>query len=106
MVRERRFDFLVLLRQGDPGLDAVQVPALPPRALESLGMRDAAASGHPVDLERPDRLLEPEAVAMHDLAFEEVGHGRQADVGVGPYVHGPGNAGRKIHRAHAIEEYE
>src|SRR5688572_9803289 len=106
MVRERRLDFLVLLRQGDPGLDAVQAPALAARALEALGMRDAAASGHPVDLERPDRLLEPEAVAMHDLALEQVGHGRQADVRMRPYVDGPGNARRKIHRADSIKEDE
>ena len=34
----------------------------------TLGMDDALAGGHPVDRARPDRLLEAQAVAMHDLA--------------------------------------
>ena len=61
---------LVLGRQRNPGLDAVHGAALGARLLEALGMRDAAAGDHPVDLVGLDGLLHADAVAMHDLARE------------------------------------
>ena len=62
--------FFVLLRQGDPGLDAVYPVALAARAFEALRVRDTAPSGHPVDFARPNGLLGADTVAVHDLAFE------------------------------------
>src|SRR5688500_8915356 len=106
MMRERRIGLLDFLREGYPGLDAVHAAAFAARALEALGVRDAAAGGHPVHLARPDRLLGADAVAMHDLAVEEVGEGGQADVRMGPYVYGARQAGGKVHRPHVVEEHE
>jgi hypothetical protein len=45
-MRKGRGDPLLLGRQRDLGLDAVQMVALRPRALEPLAVRDAAAGGH------------------------------------------------------------
>ena len=69
-------------------------------------MRDATARGHPVDLAGVNGLLEAEAVAMRDLAFEQVRHGRKADVRMRAYIDAARNARRKIHRTHVIEEHE
>ena len=66
--------------------------------LEALGMRDAAAGGHPVDLAGPDRLLGTHAVPMHDLAVEQIRDGGEADVGVRAHVDtGPGCECRRPH---------
>src|SRR3546814_1155378 len=72
--------FLTFVRQRHPGLDAVHRTAVGPQLLEALGMGDTPARGHPVDLARPDRLLGADAVAMHDLAIEQVGDRRQTDM--------------------------
>src|SRR5688572_6066285 len=86
VVGEGGVGFLVLLRQRDPGLDAVHAAALAPRALEALGMRDAAAGGHQIHLAGPDRLLGADAVAVHDLAVEEVGERGEPDVRMRAHV--------------------
>src|SRR5262245_20169442 len=70
---EGRLDLLVLVRQCDPGLDAVHESADRARLLEALRVRDAAPRDHPVDLVGLDGLLNADAVAMHDLAREQVG---------------------------------
>src|SRR3546814_17209234 len=72
--------FLTFVRQRYPGLDAVHRTAVGPQLLEALGMGDTPARGHPVDLAGPDRLFGADAVAMHDLAIEQVGDRRQADM--------------------------
>ena len=82
MVEGRRI-VLVPVGQRDPGLDAVQ----PGGALEAarrgaLGMHDAASGGHPVHVAGMDLLAEAQAVAMQDLAIEEIGDGRERDVRV------------------------
>ena len=41
---------------------------------------------------------------MQDLAFEQVGHGRKADVRMRTHVEA--FAGRERHRPHLVEEYE
>src|SRR3712207_33116 len=70
---EGRFGLLLRLGQGDPGLDAVDQAAAPAyRAVETLGVADAASGGHPVHLARADDLLDAGAVAMGDLAVEQV----------------------------------
>jgi hypothetical protein len=87
VVHEFGLDFLLRLRQPDPELQAVH-----PRAgfsqfrAGALGMHDAAPGGHPVDRAGLDRLQRSEAVAMHDLALEQVRHGREVDVRVRPHV--------------------
>ena len=48
--------------------------------------------------------VEEEAVAMHDLPVEEVGHRGEGDVGVGAHV--DSSAGWKLRRPHVIEENE
>ena len=88
-----------------PGCRAC-VPPSRARALEALRMRDAAARRHPVHLAGPDRLLGADAVAMHDLAVEQIGDGRQPDVRMRPHVDRARNARREIDRTHVIEEDE
>src|SRR5207302_3667312 len=45
-------------------------------------VRNAAARGHPVDRARLDRLDRADAVAMHELSLEKVGHRREPDMRV------------------------
>src|SRR5512147_724735 len=98
--------FLMLFRQRHPGLDTVQMVALAPRALEALRVSYAATGRHPVDLARSDRLFRANAVAVHDLAREQIGDRRQADMLVRPHVDRAGHARRHVHRTHMIEEDE
>jgi len=53
---------------------------------------------------RSNRLERPEAVAVIDDAFPEIRHRGQVDVGMRPHVHA--RAGRKVDRAHVIEEHD
>ena len=41
---------------------------------------------------------------MHDLAVEQVGDGRQADMGMGPHVHA--GSEQELGRPHLVEEDE
>ena len=67
-------------------------------------MHDAAPGGHPVDLAGPDRHRGAEAVAVHDLAVEQIGHRGEPDMRMRPHVHaGPG---AEFHRAEMVEEDE
>src|SRR5690606_41739746 len=79
-MRGRGSGLLLPVWQCGPGLDAVDMIAMCPRVFEALAVRDAAASGHPVDLARPDRLFVAKAVAVHDLAREQIADGRQTDM--------------------------
>ena len=74
------------------------------RRVGALGMGDAAARGHPVDVARDDRLVRAEAVAVQDLALEQVGHGGEADVRVRPHVEPL--PGQELARPHLVEEDE
>src|SRR3546814_8102670 len=78
MVGESGVRFLVAFGQCDPGLDSVHAATLRPHPLESLRVRDSPTGGHPVHLARADRLLGAHAVAVHDLAIEQVCDGREA----------------------------
>ena len=67
-------------------------------------MDDAAPGGHPVELAGPDRQLRAERVPVHDLAVEQIGDGRQADMGMRPHIHaGPE---QELGRPHLVEEDE
>ena len=65
---------------GDPELDPLESSPVATGAL--LGVRDASAGGHQVELSCGDDLLGAERVAVERLAFEQPGDGLQADVGV------------------------
>ena len=106
VVRERGVGFLVFLRQRDPGLDAVQRAALGARLLEALRVGDAAAGDHPVHFVGLDGLLHAHAVAMHDLAREQVGDRREADVRMRPHVDGFREPRREVFGPDVIEEDE
>jgi hypothetical protein len=54
-----------VLGQRDPQLDAVQLRGARWR---DLGVADAAAGRHQVELTRPDQLGEPQAVPVQNLA--------------------------------------
>jgi hypothetical protein len=49
-------------------------------------MDNPAPRGHPVNRTRADRLDRSEAVAVHDLAVEEIGHCRETDMGMGAHI--------------------
>src|SRR5689334_24553515 len=79
-MEEGRCAFLLFRGQGHPALDAMHPAALSPRFLEAFGMGDALARCHPVHLSRPDCLFAVEAVAMHDLALEQISDRGKADM--------------------------
>ena len=78
---------LMGLGQGHPELDAEHPGiALPDFRGRAFRMGDAAARRHPIDRAGADHLAAAEAVAMHDLALEQICHRRQADMGMGADV--------------------
>ena len=102
---ERGLGFFVPLGQRHPALDAVD--ANPSRACfgaASLGVHDAASGQHPVDVAGADDLHRAEAVAVHEIAVEEVRHRREADVRVRSHV--DAFAGHQLGWPHLIEEDE
>src|SRR5206468_973956 len=81
MMDERRFALLQRDRERDPELQGVEPGALPPALRgRTLRVNDSSARRHPVDVPGADELQRAEAVAMKELAFEEIGHGGEADV--------------------------
>jgi hypothetical protein len=101
---EAGIDLLAFLRQRDPGLDSVHRAAFLAQPLETFGMGDAAAGSHPVHLAGAHRLLRADAVAVHDLAIEQIGDRGQADVRVRAHVGFCRQARRDQFRAHPVEE--
>jgi hypothetical protein len=102
---ERRRRLLLDLRQRDPALDAVHSLAV--AALEirrALGMGDAAPRRHQVHLAGHDRERIALAVAVHDLAVEQIGHRRKPDMGMRTHIDAV--SGDELHRAHLVEEDE
>ena len=104
VVPEARLHFLAPVGQRHPGLDTIEPAALRAQLLEALGMRDAAAGSHPVDLAGAHRLLRTDTVAVHDLACEQIGDGRQADVRMRTHIGLARQTGRKVLGAHTIEK--
>jgi hypothetical protein len=70
----------------------------------SLGVSDAAPRGHPVDLARPDGDGAADAVAMHDLAGEQIGHGGKPDMRMRAHVEALPAA--EFHRPHFVKKNE
>ena len=104
-VVEGRIGFLVGLRQGDPGLHAVRLAAGGAFGRRrALGMGDAAAGGHPVDVAGADDLFGAEGVAVVDRAAPQEGDRGQADVRMRAHVQA--TAGLEHHRAEMVDEHE
>ena len=103
VVHERRRTFLVRLGQRRPGLDAEQ-----PRTHGALlgrcafRMHDAGPRRHQVELPRLDGNGAAEAVAVHDLAVEQIGHGGEPDVRMRAHV--DAGADEELRRTHLIEK--
>src|SRR4051812_44089493 len=105
-MREARLAFLVRARQRHPSLDAEQLALALDASLLSgaLGVDDATACAHQVHGPGPDRDLGAEAVAVHDLAVEQIGDGSEPDMRVWAHVHA--GADEELGRAHLIPEDE
>jgi hypothetical protein len=85
--------------QRDPQLRGVQPGLVGQRFL---GVRDAVARGHQVDLAGADDLLVAQAVAVQHLAFEHPGEGLQRRMRVRPHAQAP--AGRKVRRPGVVQK--
>jgi hypothetical protein len=93
------------LGQSDPSLQPREpVGRRQHIAVDPLGMGDAVTRRHQVDRAGLDPLVGAEAVAMVELALEEIGHRRQADVGMRTNV--DPLPGEKLRRSHLVEEDE
>src|SRR4051812_24027498 len=69
--------------QRHPALKPEHGPATgAERIAASLRMNDAASGRHHVDLARADRLHIAVAIPVHDLAGDQIGEGRKADMRV------------------------
>ena len=106
VVDKARLGFFSFCWQCHPRLDGMHAATFGASLFEPLRMRDAAACDHPVHFARTDRLLGAEAVAVHDLAFEQISDCRQTDVRMRPYVHGSRDSAWEIDRAQVIEKNE
>ena len=92
-------------RQRHPASAAVNGAAVAAQfGAGALGMDDAAPGRHPVDFARADRSDGAETVAVHDLAVEQIGDGREPDMRMRPHVE-PG-AGAEVRRPEIVEEDE
>ena len=90
---------------GDPGLDAEQaVRRLAGGGARPLGVGDAAPRHHPVDSAGQDDLVRAQAIAVLELAAEEVGHCREADMGMRADV--DALTRDEVSRSHLVEENE
>ncbi len=104
VVQERRLHLLELERQRDPGLDAVQTRRAVEIVAGPLRMHDAAARRHEIHGAGLDQLPVAQAVAMQDLAFEQVRDRRETDVRMRPYRYPV--TGREDRRPHVVEKHE
>ena len=104
-MRESRRDLFIGGRHGEPQLDAMQpLAAAAMVGRGALGMHDAAAGGHQVDVARMNGLGAAETVAMHDLAIEQERDGGEPDMGMRPHV--DALAGAELDRPEMVEEDE
>jgi hypothetical protein len=104
-VREVRVHLLVLFRQRDPDLNAIEFLApFSQLVIGALGVRDAASGGHPVNRAGLDGLHAAEAVPVNDGALEQIGHGGKTDVRMRSDV--DPETRRQLSRSHLVEENE
>ena len=96
---------LMRQREPDPKLETVRARTSAPQfGTRAFGMDDAASRGHPIDIARPNGVVRSEAVAMDDLAIEEIRHRREADMRVRPDIETMSRS--EICGPHMIEEDE
>src|SRR5262245_6891676 len=96
---------LELPGQSRPQLDAmIGIGLTAQRFRLTFGVHDAAAGRHPVDGTGFDLLLIAQAVAVHDCAFEHIGHCCEPDMRMRPHI--MLTAGRYGHRTEMIKEQE
>lgn len=67
-------------------------------------MHNALAGGHQIDVARSDNHFGRERIAVTDIAIEQIGHRRQADMRMGTNVERL--TGAKKRGAHPVEEDE
>src|SRR5579871_5843222 len=102
---ELRSRFLFALWQTDPRLDAREARCVRARwDRRALGVHNAAACDHPINLRGPDQLAAAQAVLMQQLATEQIGDSRKSDVRMRSDIETP--AAAEARRAHLIEKYE
>ncbi|MCY1538793.1 hypothetical protein D9M68_743540 [compost metagenome] len=107
VVGEGGLGFFVGLGQRHPELHQLQPAAGVGIGVgEALAVRDAASGRHPVHLAGSDDLQRAQAVAVRDLAAEQIAHRGQADVRVRPHVGGAVVLRRQRHRAGVVQEHE
>ena len=82
----------------------IGLPAARSSGAGAFGMHDAAARRHPVHFARLDRRRGAEAVAVHDLAVEQIGDGGEPDMRMRPHVEPV--AGAELGRPEMVEEDE
>ena len=105
MMMKVRLDFLGVLRERHPRLDAVQcIAGCAFRGRRTLGMYDAAASRHPVHVAGTDRLHVAKTIAVLHRAAEQIGYGRQADERMRTHVNATPRC--ELRRAHMVEKHE
>ncbi len=105
VVRKARRAFLLRIRQRDPALEPMDGLAVASMlGGRALGMHNSAPGRHPVHFARTNGRGASEAVAMHDLAVEEIGDGCKPDMGMRPHV--DPLTGAEFGRAEMIEEDE
>jgi hypothetical protein len=105
VVLERGRPLLVGERQREPELEPVhRRPARAGGRRRALGVDDPAPCRHQVDRPRLDGLHGAEAVAVHAVPLEQVGHRREPDVRMRGDVEPL--PGRERRGAHVVEEHE
>jgi hypothetical protein len=65
-----RRQLLVLYRQGYPTLNTMQSGELVNIGAGALRVHNTASRHHKIDRARPNGLLHPQAISMHDLTFK------------------------------------
>ena len=105
MMLEARLRSLRGERERDPALNPVHADTgRPRRGTGALGVDDALPCDHPVDVAGKMRLQRAQAVAVIELALEEVGDGGELDVRMGPDV--KALTRREARRTHVVQEDE
>ncbi len=102
-MEEGRVHFLDRRRQGQPQLQPVEAARRIQRVgVFAFGMDDAVTGDHQVDVAGRDHRRGAERIAVHDVAFEQVGHGRQVDVRMRADIDALARA--EVGRPHMVEE--
>ncbi|BAV45382.1 Uncharacterized protein MLTONO_0479 [Mesorhizobium loti] len=81
--------YVVLGREGDPGLNAEKIASRHSQLCRrALGMDNSGPGRHPTNLARAGGSHSAEIVAMDDLSVDKVGHSSEAGMRAWPNVEG------------------